>query len=382
MTPSYNEELISLFVSELGSSSKKIQLSLSEQIDLYNLATGTYSPLTGFCHRDDFVSITEKMQLTDGTLWSIPIILAIDEKRAQEILSSDIHIVDFVDENDSHIASISDIEIYFFDKDAYCLNIFWTLDSKHPGVQRIEKMWNFLIGGDVQIKDGWKIKFDDVDPRKILTPQETRKLFAEKWFKEIVAFQTRNVPHRGHEYIQKCALENVDALLIHPVIGEKKSWDFQNRVILGSYEILANKYYNPERVFISCLPWVMQYAWPREAILHAIIRQNFWCTHFIVGRDHAWVWSYYGTYDAQKIFDTLPAWALKIKILRYENAAYCPQVEWVVTDKTSPSTSAERIFISGTKFRAMLTEWIRPPVEFIRKEITDYLVSEKNIFID
>jgi len=124
MTPSYNEELISLFVSELGSSSKKIQLSLSEQIDLYNLATGTYSPLTGFCHRDDFVSITEKMQLTDGTLWSIPIILAIDEKRAQEILSSDIHIVDFVDENDSHIASISDIEIYFFDKDAYCLNIF------------------------------------------------------------------------------------------------------------------------------------------------------------------------------------------------------------------------------------------------------------------
>lgn len=382
MTQSYNEELISLFVSELENSLEKIQISLSQQIDLYNLATGAYSPLTDFCRRDDFVSITKKMQLQNGTLWSIPIILAIDEKKAEEILSSKVQTVELIDVDKSHIASISDVEIYPFDKNSYCTNIFWTLDPKHPGVERVQKMWDFLIGGDVQVKDGWKVQFDDVESKKILSPKETRDLFQSKWFKEIVAFQTRNVPHRGHEYIQKCALENVDALLVHPVIGEKKSWDFQNHVILGSYEILANKYYNPERVIISCLPWVMQYAWPREAIMHAIIRQNFWCTHFIVGRDHAWVWSYYDTYDAQKIFDTLPEWALRIKILRYENAAYCPQVEWVVTDKTSPSASAERIFISGTKFRALLTAWIRPPVEFIRKEITDYLLSEKNIFID
>lgn len=382
MTTFCNKNLVFLFTLELENSSKKIQVSLSQQIDIYNLATGAYSPLIGFCRRDDFVTITEKMQLKDGTIWSIPIILAIDEGKAQEILSSGVHAVELIDNNNSHIASISEIEIYPFDKNSYCINIFWTLNSDHPGVQRIQKMWDFLIGGDVQVRDGWKAKFDDVNWDKILTPRETRKLFAARWFKEIVAFQTRNVPHRGHEYIQKCALENVDALLVHPVIGEKKSWDFQNHVILGSYEILANKYYNPERVIISCLPWVMQYAWPREAILHAIIRQNFGCTHFIVGRDHAWVWTYYGTYDAQKIFDTLPEWALKIKILRYENAAYCPQVRWVVTDKTSPSPNAERVFISGTKFRMMLLEWIRPPEEFIRPEIVDYLLSGKNIFID
>lgn len=362
---------------------KRLELaaSFAQQIDIHNLSTGVYTPLKGFCRKNDFISIMERMQLTDWALWPIPIIFAIDDNEIWQTLK-DSWIVTLIDNKGYHMADITNVEVYPFDKSSYCLSVFWTLDDAHPGVQRIQEMWNVLIGGDVQAQEGWKIKFDDVDWEKILTPEQTKKLFAERWFKEIVAFQTRNVPHRGHEYIQKCALENVDALLVHPVIGEKKSWDFQNHVILGSYEILANKYYNPERVIISCLPWVMQYAWPREAVMHAIIRQNFWCTHFIVGRDHAGVGSYYGTYDAQKIFDTLPEWALKIKILRYENAAYCPQVQWVVTDKTSPSPNAERIFISGTKFRNMLMEWIRPPIEFIREEITDYLLSEKNIFIE
>ncbi len=359
-----------------------IQVHKNQQIDIYNISTGAYAPLKSFCRQSDFVSITEKMQLADGTFWPIPIIFAVDDKKAQELLSSKTSNIELLDEHNASIGNLSDIEIYSFNKESYCSHIFWTFDNKHPWVQKINTMWDFLVGGDLEVRRSWCIEFDDVTWDKILTPSQTKKLFAEKWFKEIVAFQTRNVPHRGHEYIQKCALENVDALLVHPVIGEKKLWDFQNHVILGSYEILANKYYNPERVIISCLPWVMQYAWPREAIMHAIIRQNFWCTHFIVGRDHAWVGDYYWTYDAQKIFDTLPEGALSIKILRYENAAYCPQVQWVVTDKTSPSPSAERIFISGTKFRTMLMEGIRPPAEFIRDEITDYLLSEKNIFIE
>lgn len=382
MISPHGGKLVSCFTQSLDKSGEKIQLQESEEIDIYNLANGTYSPLRGFCRENEFNSITETMRMVDGTLWSIPIIFALGQERSQEIISSWITCLELYTSLDEHVASLTHIEVYSFDKDKYCQSIFGTTDKEHPGVQRIHKMGNFLVGWDIQVLEWWKVHFDDVESKKILNPKETRGLFASKWFQNIVAFQTRNVPHRGHEYIQKCALENVDALLVHPVIGEKKSWDFQNHVILGSYEILANKYYNPERVIISCLPWVMQYAWPREAIHHAIIRQNFGCSHFIVGRDHAWVGEYYGTYDAQKIFDTLPKWTLDIQILRYENAAYCPQVDWVVTDKTSPSPSAERIFISGTKFRTMLTEWIRPPVEFIRKEITDYLLSEKNIFID
>lgn len=382
MISPHGGKLISCFVSKLERSKTQITIHQSHEIDIYNFTTGAYSPLTGFAKKTEFESITQNMTLADGNIWSIPIIFDINPEQSFEIKNNNSQALEFIDDEGKHVASLIDIEVYAFDKRSYCESVFGTIDDEHPGVQRIAKKWDFLVGGTLQVLEGWKIFFDDVENTKILTPTDVRDLFAKRWFQEIVAFQTRNVPHRGHEYIQKCALENVDALLVHPVIGEKKSGDFQNKVILGSYQILAEKYYNPERVVLSCLPWVMQYAGPKEAILHAIIRQNFWCSHFIVGRDHAWVGNYYGTYDAQKIFDTIPSWALGIKILRYENAAYCPQVKWVVTDKTSPSPSAERIFISGTKFRNMLTEWIRPPEEFIRSEITDYLLSEDNIFVN
>lgn len=375
-------QLISRFFSVLEKSNVTLTIDQSKEIDIYNIAAGAYSPLKGFAYKEEFESITKKLHLPDGTLWSIPIIFDITWEEAKKIQSSNAKTVELIDSTWIHRASLRGVEVYQFDKKAYCASVFGTSDNAHPGVQKVEKMGDFLIGWDIEVLGWWKVSFDDVDSVDILSPYELRALFAEKWFQTIVAFQTRNVPHRGHEYIQKCGLENVDALLIHPVIGEKKSGDFQNHVILWSYKILAQKYYNPERVIISCLPWVMRYAWPKEAILHAIIRQNFWCSHFIVGRDHAWVGNYYGTYDAQKIFDTLERGDLGITILRYENAAYCPQVKWVVTDKTSPSPNAERIFISGTKFRSMLSEWIRPPEEFIRPEIVDYLLSEKNIFID
>lgn len=382
MISPHGKSLVARFVPILEKSKNQISIEQAEEIDIYNIATWAYSPLHGFVKKQDFESITKNMRLANGILWSIPIILDITSEQAQAIQNSSSKTIELIDKVGKHFASLLEIEIYAFDKESYCKSIFGTIDPEHPGVQRIMKKWNFLVGGEIQVLDGWKIHFDDVENINILTPKEARKLFTKKWFAEIVAFQTRNVPHRGHEYIQKCALENVDALLVHPVIGEKKSGDFQNKVILGSYEILAKKYYNPERVTLSCLPWVMQYAWPKEAIMHAIIRQNFGCSHFIVGRDHAWVGNYYGTYDAQKIFDTIHTWDLDIKILRYENAAYCPQVKWVVTDKTSPSPQAERIFISGTKFRTMLTEGIRPPEEFIRSEITDYLLGEENIFVN
>lgn len=374
--------LISRFFSHLQKSRNYININQSKEIDIYNIATGAYSPISGFCDKKDFTSIIKTMRLCNWKLWSIPIIFDITKEEAEKIQNSNSKIIELKNSEWLHIASIIDAEVFSFDKKSYCESVFGTSDENHPGIQKVEKMGDFLIGGEIEVLNGWEIAFEDVNNSDILNPDELRSIFQKKWFQTIVAFQTRNVPHRGHEYIQKCGLENVDALLVHPVIGEKKSWDFQNHVILWSYKILAEKYYNPERVVISCLPWVMRYAWPKEAILHAIIRQNFWCSHFIVGRDHAWVGNYYGTYDAQKIFDTLSAEDLQITILRYENAAYCPQVKWVVTDKTSPSPSAERIFISWTKFRNMLTEWVRPPEEFIRSEIVDYLLSEKNIFID
>lgn len=382
MTAPHGGTLVSRFFSNLQTSPNCIQINQAKEIDIYNIATGAYSPISGFCDQKNFLSIIRTMRLSDWKLWSIPIIFDITGEEAREIQNSKSKIVEIKNSKWVHIASIINVEIFPFDKKAYCESVFGTSDENHPGIQKVEKMGDFLIGGDIEVLNGWKVEFEDVNNRDVLSPDRLRNLFQEKWFQTIVAFQTRNVPHRGHEYIQKCGLENVDALLVHPVIGEKKSWDFQNHVIIESYKILAVKYYNPERVIISCLPWVMRYAWPKEAILHAIIRQNFWCSHFIVGRDHAWVGNYYGTYDAQKIFDTLSTEDLQIAILRYENAAYCPQVKWVVTDKTSPSPNAERIFISGTKFRAMLTEWIRPPEEFIRWEIVDYLLNEKNIFID
>jgi len=374
--------LISRFVPVLNKSTEKIEISQVSEIDIYNIATGAYSPLVGFCRQKDFESIVEKMSLVNGIIWSIPIILDISSDKAKYLEWKWTKNIEILNQNKEQIGFLNNIEIYPFDKVKYCEGVFGTQDSNHPGVQNILKKWDFLVGWDIDVLEWWRIHFDDVSNKDILSPLELRGVFEKRWFQEIAAFQTRNVPHRGHEYIQKCALENVDGLLIHPVIGEKKSGDFQNKVILWSYQILAEKYYNPERVIISCLPWVMKYAGPKEAIIHAIIRQNFWCSHFIVGRDHAGVGDYYGTYDAQKIFDTIPLWSLQIKILKYENAAYCPQVKWVVTDKTSPSPNAERIFISGTKFRNMLIQSIRPPEEFIRSEIVDYLLSENNIFID
>lgn len=382
MVPPHGKVLISRITPTINKSTEKIQVTQKEEIDIYNIATGAYSPLTWFCRENDFSSITEKMCLSNGILWSIPIILDISSEKAQYLQNKWTKNIELLNQKNKHIASINDIEIYPFDKETYCKSVFGTQDINHPGVQNISKKWDFLIGWDIEVLEWWRIHFDDVSDHDTLSPLELRNIFKKRWFWEIAAFQTRNVPHRGHEYIQKCALENVDGLLIHPVIGDKKSGDFQNKVILWSYQILAEKYYNPERVVISCLPWVMKYAGPKEAIIHAIIRQNFWCSHFIVGRDHAGVGDYYGTYDAQKIFDTIPLWSLQIKILKYENAAYCPQVKWVVTDKTSPSPNAERIFISGTKFRNMLIQGIRPPEEFIRSEIVDYLLSENNIFID
>lgn len=382
MISPHGDELINRFCKDLKNTTTTIQINQSIEIDVNNIATWWYSPLIGFCRKKDFECIIHNMCISNGILWSIPIICDISESKAKEIKKENLKNVSLLNAKNIHVATLLDLEIYAFDKKAYCLSVFGTVDNTHPWVQTIEKMGEFLIGGELEVLEGWKVKFEDINQEEILTPWELRATFKEKWFQTIVAFQTRNVPHRGHEYIQKCGLENVDALLIHPVIGEKKSWDFQNHVILGSYKILTKKYYNPERVIISCLPWVMRYAWPKEAILHAIIRQNFGCSHFIVGRDHAWVGNYYGSYDAHKIFDTISSEELKISILRYENAAYCPQVKSVVTDKTSPSRTTERIFISGTKFRAMLSEWIRPPEEFIRPEVIDYLLSEKNIFID
>ncbi len=310
------------------------------------------------------------MQLADGLPWSVPITCTVDEATAARIQPG--QPVALTDDADRLLGVLTVREKYRHEKQLECERVYRTTDAAHPGVAVTLAQGPVCLAGPLEVVTP---RYDPPFAEHRLTPAQTRAAFAERGWRTVVAFQTRNPIHRAHEYITKCALEICDGLLIHPLVGQTQKGDIPADVRMKCYETLLAGYYNPKSTMLTVLPAAMRYAGPREAILHAILRQNYGCTHFIVGRDHAGVGSYYGTYDAQRIFDEFEPGEIGITPLRFENSFWCKRSGAMATDKTTCSTADERVSLSGTAVRDMLARGQRPPVEFTRPEIADILIA-------
>lgn len=355
---------------ERSRSAPRLVLSDRNLADLECIATGVYSSLTGFATLQEYKSILQEMRLTNGLAWSIPVTLQVAESVAEKFpLDTEISLVH---PNGQVIALMMVMSKFKPDLDREAQQIYLTSDDKHPGVQALKAGGNVYLGGPIQMVNS--VPHEDFSIFR-LTPIETRQRFINQKWNTIAAFQTRNPIHRAHEYITKIALESVDGLFINPLVGTTKSDDIPAEVRMECYRALLEKYYPQECVLLGVFPSAMRYAGPREAVMHAIARQNYGCTHFIVGRDHAGVGDYYGTYDAQHIFNEFNTNELKITPLKFEHAFYCTRNQAMATAKTSPSNFEEQIHLSGTKVREMLRNGIEPPPEFTRPEVAAILIE-------
>lgn len=346
---------------------KKIAISDFVVNDINMIADGAMSPLEGFLCKDDYVSVIENTKLKNGFVWSIPIVLGVDSETVKNLKEGeDIALV----HNNDFVAVLHLNEIYQSNTKAESISIYGTDDLKHPGVNNIHLRGNNLLGGKITVL---KVKMNEYLSKYYKTPAETRELFKQRKFKTVVAFQTRNPIHRAHEYLQKCALEIFDALFIHPLVGETKEDDIPAEVRMSCYKVLLENYYPKERVIFSIFPANMRYAGPKEAIFHAICRKNYGSTHIIIGRDHAGVGNYYGTYDAQKIFDNFSKEELVIEPIKFENSFYCKICNSMTSYKTCPHSSEHHLTLSGTKVREILSKGGHLPKEFTRKEVEKIL---------
>ena len=347
----------------------QIVLTRREISDLEMIAIGAFSPLEGFLSEADYESVVTNMRLANDLPWTIPVTLAVTASEERNCRPGDD--VALVEEGGRPLAVLHLAEKYRPDKKREAQEVYRTTEAAHPGVKAVYDQGEFYLGGKVTVLDRpSEIEF----AAHRLDPRQTRALFAEKGWRRIVAFQTRNPIHRAHEYLQKCALESCDGLLVHPLVGETKGDDIPAAVRMDCYVALLNDYYPTDRVVLSVLPANMRYAGPREAIFHALMRKNYGCTHFIVGRYHAGVGAYYGTYDAHRIFDRFSAEEIGITPLFYEHTFWCQRCEGMASTKTCPHAAEHHIALSGTKVRDMLSRGERPPMEFSRPEVADILI--------
>lgn len=345
-------------------------LALSEVplSDIELIATGVVSPLTGFMGAADYATVVHEMRLGNGLPWTIPVTLSVDAAVAETLtLGEDVALADGTGKR---IGLLELREIFAYDKETEAQQVYGTTDAEHPGVARLYAQGDRYLAGEIWV---WELPSADF-PEIYFTPAQTRALFVERGWQRVVAFQTRNPIHRAHEYLQKCALEMADGLLLHPLVGATKSDDVPADVRVESYKVVLNAYYPADRVLLAAFPAAMRYAGPREAVWHAIARKNYGCSHFIVGRDHAGVGGYYGTYDAQLIFDQFTPEAIGITPLRFEHAFYCKRCEQIVTAKTCPHGQAHWLHLSGSQVREKLAAGEPLPLEFTRPEVSAVLI--------
>ncbi len=346
---------------------KKLAINNFVVNDINMIADGAMSPLEGFMGRLDYETVLENTRLKNGLVWSIPIVLGVQIDVASQFKEGED--IALVSDND-FVAVLHLEELYSDNKRKEAVSVFGTEDENHPGVKNLYERGNILLGGKITVL---KQKIKEYFAPYYKTPAQLRAVFKEKNFKTVVAFQTRNPIHRAHEYLQKCALEIMDGLLVHPLVGETKGDDIPAEVRMKCYEVLLENYFPKERVVFSLFPANMRYAGPKEAIFHAICRKNYGCTHIIIGRDHAGVGNYYGSYDAQKIFDNFTKEDLEIEPLKFENAFYCKKCANLASLKTCPHDTADHLSLSGTKVREMLSQGIDLPAEFTRMEVSQIL---------
>lgn len=349
-----------------------VRLTSRETSDLIMMASGAFSPLQGFIGSRDYQRVVEDMHMADGMLWPIPITLSAPKEQADKIRTgSEVALVD--NESEELMGSMKVEEKYTYDKRREARLVFRSEDEAHPGVAKIYGQHQILLAGPVKaFSEG---PYPQLFGNYYARPSETRKIFEERGWMTVAAFQTRNPIHRSHEYCTKIALEVCDGLLIHPLVGKLKADDVPADIRMKCYEVLLERYYPKDRVVLKVYPMEMRYGGPREAILHAIFRQNYGCSLLIVGRDHAGVSNYYGPFDAQKIFDELDEGELFIKPLKIDWTFWCIECDGMASTKTCPHGKEDRVLISGTKLREMLAKGERPPKEFSRPEVIEILID-------
>jgi sulfate adenylyltransferase len=356
-------------VAERAQTLTRVPLTHMAVSDLELLAVGALSPLTGFMTQSDYKRVVNDRRLSNDLVWTIPVVLPVEDDVASQVQEGqEVALIE-----DDRILAIMEVqEKYGYDKQLEAREVYKTDEEAHPGVARLYRQGNTLLGGPIWLVD-WPKNQEFLDFRH--TPAQMRRIFASRGWSRVVGFQTRNPIHRAHEYIQKTALEIVDGLLLHPLVGETKADDIPADVRMESYQSLLRDYYPPDRVVLGVFPAAMRYAGPREAIFHATARKNYGCTHFIVGRDHAGVGKYYGTYDAHLIFDEFTPEEIGITPLFFDHAFYCKKCGGIVSAKTCPHGKEHWVHLSGTQVREMLERGEMLPEEFTRPEVSKVLME-------
>jgi sulfate adenylyltransferase len=345
----------------------KLKVSSREAGDIIMLGIGGFTPLDGFMTHGDWEGVCDGMKMANGLFWPIPVTLSTDDDSIKA--GSEIALVS--NESDEILATMKVTEKYSIDKSHECMQVYKTTDVEHPGVKMVMEQGKYNLAGPVKVLStgGFKEKYGE----QFMTPAETRAAFEKMGWKRVAAFQTRNPMHRSHEYLAKIAIETMDGVLIHSLLGNLKPGDIPAEVRSEAIEVLTKNYFAPNTTIQAGYPLDMRYAGPREALLHALFRQNYGCSHLIVGRDHAGVGDYYGPFDAQKIFDEIPANALETKNMNIDWTFWCKKCGGMASQRTCPHTKDDRILLSGTKVRSMLSEGQDLPVEFSRPEVAKVL---------